>query len=260
MKKRTEIGEAPAVHLTRAEIELTRAEQAHTLARSDLTAARTTVNSYLGISSSSEVPLAAWSLVPDLTSDPQDALMRRPEALEAMANIEAAKAGELAARRAGLPSLFAGVATDTWSLDRKPFQRDNVGFQLLLTMPLFDNGENRFALRSAGALVRSREAEMKDTERRIVLEVETASSQFHAAREVAKNYETGVVPKAEQMVRAMQSGLESGTVSFLEVLEAQRTLSQLRRESSDSTRYLQLAEVRLLAAMALIPGLETPQP
>lgn len=260
IRKRIEIGEAPAVQLTRAEVELNRAEQALILAQSDLATSRAAVNSLLGQPSITDLPITAWLPVSDLNELAQSALARRPEALEARAHIEVAKAGELEARRARLPSLFAGVAADTWSLERRPFQRDNVGLQVRLTMPLFDRGENRFAVRSAEAGRKGREAELKDVERRIILDIETASSNLSAARAVAKSYETGIVPKAEQMVKAMQAGLESGLTSFLEVLEAQRTLTQLRRESSDAMRNLHLAEVRFLAAVALIPGLETPKP
>ncbi|MGI8924058.1 MAG: TolC family protein [Fimbriimonadales bacterium] len=260
IKTRIEIGEAPAVQLTRAEVELNRAEQALTLAQSDVATSRAAVNSLLGQPSITDVPLAVWSPVSDVNALSQSALARRPEALEALAHIEVAKAGELEARRAGLPSLFAGVAADTWRLDRRPFQRDNVGLQVRLTMPLFDRGENRFAVRSAEAGRKGREAELKDAERRINLDIETVTSQLNAAREVAKSYEAGIVPKAEQMVKAMQSGLESGLTSFLEVLEAQKTLSQLRREASDAMRNLHLAEVRFLIATALLPGLETPKP
>lgn len=256
--KRLGIGEAPAVHLTRAEVELSRSQQALTLAKSEIAATRSAVNSLLGQPSATDVPLAAWSHVSEADSLSQGVLTRRPEIHEALAQIEIARALELEARRAGSPSLFAGVAADIWSLDRRPFHRDNVGLQVRLTMPLFDRGENRFAVRSAEAGLKGREAELKEAERRIKLDIETSSTHLNAAREVAKSYETGIVPRAEQMVKAMQSGLESGLTSFLEVLEAQKTLSQLRREASDALRNLHLAEARFLTANALLPGLENP--
>ena len=260
IKKRVEIGEAPAVQLTRAEVEMNRSEQAMTLAKSEVAIRRAEVNSLLARPSQAELPLAVWVPVADSASLSQGALTRRPEAIEALAQIEIAKAFELEARRAGLPSLFAGVATDTWSFDRRPFHKDNVGLQLRLTMPLFDLGENRFAVRSAEAGRKAREAMLKDTARRINLEIETETTNLNAARDVANSYETGIVPKAEQMVKAMQAGLEAGLTSFLEVLEAQKTLFQLRREASDATRNLHLAEVRMLTATAQLPGLETNRP
>ena len=256
IRKRIEIGEAPAVQLTRAEVELNRAEQALTLAKSELWTSVSTVNSLLGNASTSEVPSVPWSPAADAQALAQGVQARRPDALVALAHVDVAKAAELEARRQGLPAVFAGITADTWSLDRRPFQRDNVGLQIRLSMPLFDRGENRHAVRSAEAAIKGREAELKDVERRIALDVDAATRHVTAAREVANSYEAGIVPKAEHMVKAMQAGLESGLTSFLEVLEAQRTLSQLRREASEALRSLHLAEVRLRTVTAHMPGLE----
>ncbi|MBV6457321.1 MAG: hypothetical protein HONBIEJF_00429 [Fimbriimonadaceae bacterium] len=260
IRKRIEIGEAPALQLTRAEIELNRAEQSLTLATADLSANRLIVNSLLGSEPTAEIPLVTWTPSADDAALAQAALGRHPMALEARARIEAARAAELEARRTGLPSLFAGVAADTWSLDRRPFQNENIGLQLRLTMPLFDRGENRYAIRSAEAALKGREAELRAAEREIALDIQTARQNLTSAREVAQSYETGIVPKAQQMVKAMQSGLESGLTSFLELLEAQKTLAQLTREASDAKRNLRLAEVRFLTAAASLPGLEDPKP
>ncbi len=257
IRKRIEIGEAPAVQQTRAEIEMNRAEQALVLARNELDVARATLNSLLGRPSGSELPSVGWIELGELESLTVGVGGRRSETLEAFAHIGVARALELEARRAGTPDLFAGVTADTWSFDRRPFQRDNIGLQVRLTMPLFDRGENRFAARAAESARKAREAELKDAQRRVALDVESASSNLLASRAVAKTYDTGIIPKAEQMLKAMQSGLESGLTSFLEVLEAQRTLSQIRREASEATLNLHLAEVRFLTAVAQLPGLET---
>lgn len=256
VQKRIEIGEAPAVQLTRAEIELARAEQALVLARSERSAARAALNSFLGAEPTAGIESFAWTLATDNAASAQS----RPEAMEATARIEAARASEQEARRAGYPSLFAGVAADTWSLDRRPFQRDNLGLQIRLSMPLFDQGEDRHAASSARAAREAREAELKDVQRRIALEVLIAEEQLSAARTVAKTYEGGIVPKADEMLKAMQAGFQSGLIGFLDVLEAQRTLTQLRREANDATKNLRIAEVRYLLATAQLPGLENPKP
>lgn len=260
IRKRIEIGEAPALQLTRAEVELNRAEQSLTLATAELAVNRSIVNSLLGSVPTAEIPVVTWTPSADDVTFARTALGRHPMALEARARIEGARAAELEARRTGLPSLFAGVAADTWSMDRRPFQNENIGLQLRLTMPLFDRGENRYAIRSAEAAVKAREAELLEAERQIALDIQTAVQHLIAAREVAQSYETGIVPKAQQMVQAMQSGLESGLTSFLELLEAQKTLAQLSREASDAKRNLRLAEIRYLTAAASLPGLEDPKP
>lgn len=259
IRKRIEIGEAPALQATRAEVELQRTEHALIIAQSEVAVQRATLNSLLGKPSDSETPEFAWPGEINLQLLSSRASTQRPETVEGLARIKAAFAAELEARRRVLPTVFAGIAADTWSVDRRPFQSDNLGIQLRLSMPLFDHGENRYILRAFESARKTREAELNEARRRIGLEVETALAQLEAARAVAKSFETGIVPKAELMVQSLQRGMESGIASFLDVLEAQRTLAQLRREATDASRIVQLAEVRFLAAVGSMPGLE-PQP
>lgn len=259
-RKRIEIGEAPALQLTRAEVELSRAEQSLFLAQSGIAKSRAALNSMLTQPTDGSVPAVPFPSTMDEGNAVASAMGRRPEAREALAQIEVARAAELEARRQGSPSMFMGIAADTWSLDRRPFHRDNVGLQLRLTMPLFDNGENRFAIRSAESARKAREANLKETERRIRLALDAASIDLAAARAVAESYKTGIVPKAEQMVKAMQSGFQAGLTTFLEVLEAQRTLVELRREASEAELNLNLAQLTFLTETVQLPGLEIPTP
>lgn len=253
--QRVEVGEAPALQLTRSEIELTRAEQAVHLAAGDRAAKASRVNSLLGLPLESEVPIVPWGAF-DTDVDPVSVIARSPDHQEALANIEAAGAAEAEVRSQRLPSVYAGVAADVWSLDRRPFQRENLGLQLRISMPLFDWGETRHAARAANAAIRAKEAQLRESERLTLLDLAAAVRLLEAARKAAAGYEVGLLPKAERMVEAMQAGLKAGLSNFLDVLEAQRTLSLLRREQADALLNVHLAEVRLYAAAAHVPGLE----
>ncbi len=256
VEKRIGIGEAPAVQRTRAEVELLRTKQAHTEAKAKHASNLAALNNALGLPLAENTSASGWLKIAENASS---ALTQRPEALRARANIESARASEDEARSLGRPTIFAGVAADSWSLNRSPFRSENLGFQVSLKMPIFDRGENRFALRSAELLRKGRDADLEGVERQIKLEVEQASIARTAASQVASSYASGIVPKAEEMLSVMRQGYESGLVNFLEVLEAQQTLSRLRREAADATRALRLAEIRYLAAIAQLPGLETTQ-
>lgn len=260
IRRRIEIGEAPALQQTRAEIELRRSEQALAIARSDLEEAVATVNSALGRPSDAGIPQAKWIRAGDVVELMEGAVSRVPDVLAAIASIEAAKAAEAEAARRGQPAVFAGLAADIWSTDRYPTERGSVGLQISISMPLADWGENRLARRAAESARKAEEASLKDAERRAALEVQASASRLQAAKQVAESYEQGIVPKAVTMLQAMQSGLESGLSSFLETLEAQRTLAQLRREASDALLQLRLAEVRFFVATAHIPGFEEVKP
>lgn len=255
VQKRVDLGEAPAVQRTRAEVELLRAEQAHTEAKAKLATNLAALQVALGLAPNQLANVEGWLSAEVISGD--IALKKRPEALAARARLEAAKAGEAEARSLGRPSLFAGIAADTWGLNRDPFRSENLGFQVSLKMPILDRGENRFATRAAELVRKAREADITDTERQIRLEFDQATITLEAARQVAGSYSSGILPKAEEMLFAMRQGYESGLTNFLEVLEAQQTLVRLRREAADAARALRLAEVRYLAVTAQLPGLET---
>lgn len=257
IRKRVDIGEAPALQATRAEVELQRAEQSLILAQSDTKTMKASLNSLLGKSAHEDIQAYGWLGEVVLQSAEEVALSQRPELLEAMAWVEFARSRELVAKRQGQPSVFAGVATDTWSLNRNPFQRDNVGLQIRLSMPIFDRGEYRNSVRAAESARLGRERELESVQRRLRLEVESAKIHLAAARSISKSYDSGILPRADEMVRAMQSGLESGITNFLDVLEAQRSLAQLRREAAEAARNLRLAEVRYLSAIGTLPNLES---
>lgn len=257
--KRVGLGEAPAVQRTRAEVELLRAQQAQIEARAKLASNLAVLNQALGIPFKEQTSVQGWLTIGFKEGAETRAISVRPEVMLARARIDAARAGEDEAKSLGRPSLFAGVAADTWSLNRNPFRSENLGLQVSLKMPLIDRGENRFALKSAEFTRKAREEDLRTAERLVMLEVEQATIGMTAATQVASSYASGIVPKAEEMLSVMRQGYESGLVNFLEVLEAQQTLSSLRREAADATRALRFAEVRYLAAIGQFPGLENTQ-
>lgn len=255
VRKRLDIGEAPALQLTRAEIEGHRATQAVILAEAEVLSARATLSSLLGRPFESPLPALEWDAV-----FPEAADKRRPEIAEAQAQVAVAGALLLEARRGGGPELSAGVASDIWSTNRRPFDGERFGVQITLRMPLFDRGSQRNSVRSAEAHLRARQADLEAAERAVALDIDTAKHSLGAARRVAASYTTDLLPRSEQMLAAMQSGFETGLTGFLDVLEAQRSLEGLRSEASSAQLRLHRALVRMAAATAHIPGLEVPQP
>ena len=257
IRKRVAIGEAPSLQETRAEVELQRSEQAYVAAKAESAIAKTTLLALLGKPEEADLATYDWVEKFDLDALSLAGPRRHPEVSAAEARLAVATAAETEARRRGLPTLFAGVTADTWSLDRRPFQRENIGLQVRLALPVFDRGEFRFAALAAESARKIKEAELRSIQLEVSVEVSTAITRYRAAKSIATSYEAGIVPKAERMVKSMQSGLESGIANFIDVLEAQRALSQLRKEATEANRNLRLAEVRLLAAVASLPGLES---
>lgn len=123
-------------------------------------------------------------------------------------------------------------------------------------MPLLDRGENRESIRAAELARRSRESELEEARRALKLELEVARAELTSAQAASKTYSTQLLPKAQELINRLRTAFEAGLTSYLEVLEAQKALSQLLSEEAVARRELVRAEVRYLGAANLIPGLE----
>jgi cobalt-zinc-cadmium efflux system outer membrane protein len=248
MTRRVEIGEAPEVQKIRAAIEVDRAKQSLASAEGQLGQARAALKSLVGTPSGVR-RLALMSGAPSLEQSIEAAIANRPETKSSQARIYAAQGEVGIAQSLGRPDVVFGVAADVWSLDRDPFNRNGFGLQLSFSMPLFDRGEVRKSVAAARSRTLAERAEADSVLRRIKLETEQAAMSLASARSVSEQYESRLVPQARDLVQRYLAGLDAGLVDFLEVLEAQRTLSQIETEAADARRAYDLAQIAFLAAI-----------
>lgn len=263
VRRRVEIGEAPQVQVTRADIEVGRADQDVARAAGEVRSRLGTLNLRMGRSAGDPLEPSESLVVPG-QSDPQPSLIeqaerQRPELSAARALIEARRGEVAVAKSQRRPELFAEVASDLWSLDRDPFNSRNVGVQARLSFPLFDRGRVRGLEDQARAAVKAQEAELAVTRRTISIEVERAAVELAAAREVALNYETTILPQTQEVLRSTRAGFDIGLTSFLDVLEAQRLARTTQTEYLRAVFDAVSARVALDRALGSIPGL-TPEP
>jgi len=260
VRRRVEIGEAPAVQVTRAEIEVGRAEQDVIRAHGATVAWQSFLNRLLGqepatvltLTEELEIPaapVAAAQLV-------QQALDRRPELAAARALVEARQGDVDVARSQRRPDLFAELASDFWSLDRDAFRSRDLGFQVRLSVPVFDRGRIRSDVDRARAGVKERKAELEVVRRTLTVEVERAAAELAAAREIALNYRQTILPRSQELLKASRSGFDIGLTSFLEVLEAQRVVRLALTEYLTSLAEALRAQVALERAVGIATGME----
>jgi outer membrane protein TolC len=253
VRKRIEIDEAPKIHATRAEVEVLRAEQLVAENKAQLSATNAEICSMLGHPSDAALTITEW-----VAPTPPDSRARQlvPTQLIAKAELDAAKSQVRAAQTLGKPNVSAGISTDFWSLDRPETRNKSIGLQFMFRAPLGDRGENRFTVKAAESNVSHFEELLKEANLAAELERDIAWKALASTRMVCTMFETGILPKTDQMLISMQSGYEIGLVSLLEVLESQQTLQKLKRENAEAIHKRRLAEVRYLKATAYLPGLE----
>lgn len=252
VSKQNEIGEAPQIHRTRAELDVLRATQNFTRAESSRRASQSAFNSALG----AELNLREihWPIL-NLGSAPANSF----DLLSAQQELAAAEAQTRVTNADFAPTFSVGVASDIWSLDRNQFRSDNFGFQLSFKMPLFASGQRSSAWKASNLEVTAAQSRIDEAKRKANLRLVSATEAYTTAKSVAVSYEGDVLPKAEAMLIAMREGYMTGLITLLEVLEAQQTVMTLRQEQVQATLNLRLAEVEMWNAQLILPGVEVSQ-
>jgi outer membrane protein TolC len=110
-----------------------------------------------------------------------------------------------------------------------------------INVPLWFWGKQLPEIREARANLEAARADYASAENAAVFEAKSAFAKFEAARRLVEIYETGVLPQATSAVTTAQRAYESGTLSFLELLDSLRMLRDLQMEYFESMAEWQVA-------------------
>ncbi len=188
---------------------------------------------------------------PDPAAILATALERNP-ALRAMeAEVLRAQASLDLARKAGVPDFSVGLEAD---LRASPvFWRPTAS----MTLPIW---RDRIAAEIAAALAERRSAEARRSSEEIRLAAELASM-LYAYRESVRNgglLLDRLVPRARQSLDAARAGYVSGRSSFLDVIDAQRTLLGFELSLVEARTQRELALASLSLSVAGVPPAGAP--
>ena len=202
-----------------------------------------------------ELPIP--SSVPDsLDQEIDRAFRQRPELLEQIARIRAAKGSIKAARSAYVPTIgFVGDG----GLARAYGQQDlypghyaegevwSVGVQVKWT--LFDGGRREKALASANAERRAAEADLNSLRDQIDQEVFASYTNIQTALRQQKSA-AALLTASEQSYEAARQSYNLGVRNQLDVISAQKTLAQARSEdvAARAQLLLQVADLAFRTA------------
>ncbi|MDG5496426.1 TolC family protein [Niveispirillum sp. BGYR6] len=135
---------------------------------------------------------------------------------------------------------------------------DNNAFLVGVSVPIPVFDQNRGAIARARAELTAAEADLAaeriDRDRRLA----AAQANLDAARDGATALKDQIIPTAETAFAAAQEGYRQGKFAYLEVLEAQRTLFEARRDLINTLQGFHNARAELdrLTATAAVTGAE----
>lgn len=225
---RYQAGEAPAIETVRTGVELARAQNELQSAESAFESATARLNAVLGRPPDSGIG-AADSLIYrsyDLSlSDIKDqALGSHPQVSEADARVGAA---------ANLRKLAWGTLLPAFEISG--FKQniagnpDFYGVEVGLSIPLWFAFRQRGDIQQATASLASQESQREQTRLQLLADIEAAYSSFKAAKNQLENYVTTLLNQADEVYRIALRSYEEGEVGYLQVLEAQQTLIEVRQ-------------------------------
>ena len=229
-------GQSEQQDVLKIELALTRLADETTLNRREIVATRARLNELLGRSASDSLPPPEWS-TPDASAidalaRPDSALARRPEMAIAREGIARADASKRLAKREYWPDFMLGVNYEFGGEGdpMMPWMTDDWWEVMAgIDIPIWI-GKRRAMVREADAMRTSAEYELQATTLRTDRELAEASERARAAWERHQRFESAILPQAEAAFASSEAGYRSGRVDFLDYLDSQRILLDMRRE------------------------------
>jgi len=236
IRLQVEVGARAGIDLIQADIERERVRQHAALRQAEAAAALERLRAALGGVSLDEVATADTRATPTPSLSPDTPLAVRIE----QARLQAAQAQAQQIRVEGLPDLGVQVR-----IERFRDARTRPAFGLSVSLPFLDYGARQQQLRAQQQRAEAQQQRLLAARVRYEGERAAAQQRYEQARARAEAYQQRILPQAEQLVQATQTGLEVGQISILQLLEAQRTARQVREETLLATLELKLAEIEL---------------
>ena len=175
---------------------------------------------------------------------------KSPQIRAWQARVATRRASVLLAKAGAIPNL-----TVTGGVRVLP-DSGSVGFLVGLSIPLPFFDRNQGSTRAARFRVSETRARLREARVRIATRITTAHGRASAAMATLRSIDQAILPKAQSAIAVALSAFREGKVGYLDVLDAQRTLVQLRVErlTAQTGLLLGLAELELLLGEPLRPA------
>jgi cobalt-zinc-cadmium efflux system outer membrane protein len=228
VQKQYDVGTVPGSQLIKTDVEHAKARQELSQAQLALTQAKTSLNSLMNRSMDHELTAIDRLTFVSTTIDREQlrnlAQTQRPEIASVQAIKDASKLEARAIQIKNSPDIAVQARTETFD------SNTNCGIALVVSLPIFDWGSVKADKKQAEITTQSHEKRLESVENDISLDLEQAIIQVETSSQIVREYQGGILDKSDELAQMAQTGYEKGATSYLEVLEAQRTLRNIKTE------------------------------
>ncbi len=252
-QSRTEVGKGTLQDLLRTQIEEERLETELTNLRDSRQWFATQFKAALGLGKGDPTPPQPRALASSSLSTSGDriltmALSRNPRLKAMEADVRRAEAAMVLAGKSRIPDFALGVEADVKA--SPTMVRPSGG----MTLPIW---RDKIAAEIAGARDLEGASRARFSNERLTLTVEVAmkSYQYRESTRLLALLQNSLLPKARQSLEVARSGYATGTTTFIDLIDAQRTLLEFRLAEVEACikRELALADLSL-QVMGLPPS------
>lgn len=226
VKKQFDVGTVAGSLVIKTDVELARARQDLAQAQLELSQAKASLNALLNRPQGTDFTVTDPIITALHPLETQQLLAAahatRPEVAAAQAELQAARGRIQAAKLRRVPDLAIQARRETLE------PGSDGGIAIAVTLPILDWGSAKAERRQAQAAAQSQEKRLAAVKNTTALNVEQAVQQLQTYSQVVQEYQGGILEKSEQLAQMARIGYERGATSYLEVLEAQRTLRSTR--------------------------------
>lgn len=250
---RFEAGDVPQLDVMRASVEVGRATNRLTAAKNDLSVAKTALNALLA--RPLQTPFAiADSLVyqpveTDLDPLTSAALKQRPDLAGTELQLKALQSQQAAATAAYWPDLNVGLGRQRRH-EAGGHEEDSWQVRFGLEVPLWAFSRQRGERAAAKAEVAKVAAERDAVRYQVLLETEQAYLDLKTAEEQVALFQGQILPEAERAFEVAGRSYDEGKLTYLELLEAQRTWIETQIEYAQALFAYRTATAALEWAIA----------
>jgi len=123
----------------------------------------------------------------------------------------------------------------------------------VITAPIFDFGSIGREKKAAQAEVRGQQAQISLLRQQATAQVEQALIRLAQQQQTVATYRTEIVPQTLDLLRKTQIGYAVGASTYLEVIDAQRTLRQVQTEYLQALVGTRTSQAALESALGAAP-------
>lgn len=229
VKKRVSAAAASDIQHTKADIEQSAAKMEKSKAQARLAEAQSILASLLAVPENVDVQsnLGELPALPERNAL-MEAVKKAPQArAAALAKMQAQGRLDLAKAQA-MPNPRFGLGI------RRFNENDSTALVAGISFPLPVFNRNQGEIRQAGAAIVEADANARQQDLDLQQRAVAAWEKFAAAHKEAGAYQSDMVPSAERAYAQASDGYNAGRFSFLELLDAQRTLYEVQEARLDS--------------------------